>query len=75
MRADLLKSDLHEILLTGYNTDEDGKVGYGPSILDAIAAWLRPIDKRSLPLLRLRTTLFQLLEQLPGMPRVVSCSL
>lgn len=63
VRQDLLKSDLHETLLTGV------KSGYGervPTALDAIMEWLRPVDRRSLPLLRLRTTLFQCLDQLPG---------
>lgn len=66
VRQDLLKSDLHEVLLTGVNTSDEGKVGYGPSVFDAVAAWLRPVDRRSLPMLRLRTTLFKCIDQLPA---------
>jgi hypothetical protein len=63
VRQDLLKSDLHETLLSGSRV---GTNEYESNVLDAVAAWLRPVDRRSLPLLRLRTTLFQCLDQLPG---------
>jgi hypothetical protein len=63
VRQDLLKSDLHETLLSGSRV---GTNEYESNVLDAVAAWLRPVDRRSLPLLRLRTTMFQCLDQLPG---------
>lgn len=63
VRNDLLKSDLHETLLNGAKR---GTNEYDHSVLDAIMAWLRPVDKGSLPTLGLRTTLFQCLDQLPG---------
>ena len=72
VRVDLLKSDLHETLLSGVKREYGAQV---VTVLDAIMAWLRPVDRRSLPLLRLRTTLFQCLDQLPGEQQLIAALL
>ena len=63
VRADLLKTDLHETIL-------DFKLESGPgqrtSMLDIITHWLTPLDPKSLPTLIMRTTLYQCINQLPG---------